>query len=307
MMAQKMILKTGQLQVQRWALQSPQVELLEIPGNMTETRLEVVAEDHWQVLYILRGELKQFLLDDKGYQVHYRIEKNACSLRYLPRGYCLKDCSNEQGYRILSIKCKNPEMLGQGRLRRKVEEARRLNVAVTLDIQVNRQIQQLVEGIDNLQGEGKSMLLVLSRAIALLQQVTLVREPGQVTTQEREKQAIDAACRILETRLDSPPSLDELAAEVGMSATRFKSSFSRICGMPPFAWLRDLRLQKARCLLQQESMRVTEVALEVGYTNFSHFAKIFEARFGVIPSRVRQEVIFRLAALVFGLKSMATL
>jgi AraC-like DNA-binding protein len=274
--------------VQRWELQSLQVELLSILENIAEPRREVVTEAHWQLVYMLDGDLIECVMDDTGHHFHLHIAEGGCSLRYFPRGFTLSDYSKEANRRQLLIRFTETELLGQGRLWREAEIAKRSGIVATLTIPVNRQMQQLAAAIQSNKKEATNCILpVLASTLALLQQVVLSREFTQISAVEREKNAVETACGILESRLDNPPSLEELAAQVGMSVTSFKSVFSRIYGMPPFAYLRDLRLERAMCLLQNEGLRVTEAALEVGYNNLSHFAKIFEARFGLTPSRVR--------------------
>jgi AraC-like DNA-binding protein len=294
--------------VKSWGLQSIQVELRQVDAHRYGPYREVIAESHWQLAYMLEGDMDECLVDDnrRGH-FHLRLAQGGCSLRYFPRGMRVGDSSPPVRRSLLLIRFSDAELLGQGRLRQEVEAAQRADLIATLTIPVNHQMEQIVAAIVTLQKETNSILPVLSCALNMLQQVVLVRELGQASAQEREKQTIETACRILESRLDNPPSLEELAAQVGMSSTRFKTAFNRVCGMPPFAWLRDQRLEKARCLLQHDGLRVTEVALEVGYTNFSHFAKIFEARFGLIPSRMRQEVAVRITALLFGLQVLMEL
>ena len=72
-----------------------------------------------------------------------------------------------------------------------------------------------------------------------------------------------------------------------MSVSKFKQVFSRNCGKPPYVYLLEVRLERAMCLLRGEGLRVTQAAMEVGYSNLSCFAKAFEARFGIKPSRAR--------------------
>jgi AraC-like DNA-binding protein len=80
-----------------------------------------------------------------------------------------------------------------------------------------------------------------------------------------------------------------LAGQAGVSVSKLKLLFHRVCGVPPFGYLRRVRMEKARELLIYSRMNVTEVALEVGYTSLSHFSKAFTAHYGMSPSQVRRD------------------
>jgi len=53
----------------------------------------------------------------------------------------------------------------------------------------------------------------------------------------------------------------------------------------PMRYLREVRLERARVLLQARGARVSEVAVEVGFESPAHFAREFKRRYGSPPSR----------------------
>ena len=88
---------------------------------------------------------------------------------------------------------------------------------------------------------------------------------------------------ILDEKLESPPSILELAKLVGVNEFKLKNGFRQVYGTTPYKYLADQRLETARQLLWERRVNVTEAAFSVGYSNLSHFAKIFRAKFGVNP------------------------
>lgn len=288
-----------------WALQSLQVELVQSARTRGDIRCEVVTEDHWQVIFMLDGELRECVAGDNGRLLQNLVGEARCTLRHLARGTRLNEVSRDGGGSRLLIRLASPELFGAGRLRREADELQRQGTGAALTIPATPQMRRTAADIQAHSVCTADLLPVMSGALELLRQIAHSRELNRVSSADQEKSAVDAACRVLEASMDNPPSLEALAAQVGMSATRFKQSFSRIRGEPPFTYLRNLRLERAMCLLRYEGMRVTEAALEVGYNNFSHFAKIFEARFGLVPSRVRRESLVRLVALLYGLHALA--
>ncbi len=100
------------------------------------------------------------------------------------------------------------------------------------------------------------------------------------------RERIDAARDTLVRQMDESPSLVDLARQVGLTPNRLSSGFKSIYGTTPFAHLREVRLNHARQLLEQNQMNVTEAALSVGYNSLSHFSKAFFRAFGILPGQV---------------------
>lgn len=91
------------------------------------------------------------------------------------------------------------------------------------------------------------------------------------------------AREILHRQLEQPPSIMDLAQQVGLNSRALKEGFRQVFGQPPFSYLHDRRLEQARHLLETREMKVAEVAAAVGFTNRSHFAEQFRAKFGLNP------------------------
>ncbi len=78
--------------------------------------------------------------------------------------------------------------------------------------------------------------------------------------------------------------MTDLCKSIGISRSQFYRKITAITGRSPVYFLRDIRLEKARVLLQQKSGNVTQVAMEVGYSNPSYFTKCYTEKFGFLPS-----------------------
>jgi len=95
---------------------------------------------------------------------------------------------------------------------------------------------------------------------------------------------IHHASKILQARLDQPPSLIELARLIGINDHKLKLGFREVFGTTVFGFLHEVRLERSRQLLDTGTVNVTEAARAVGYTNRSYFATAFRRRFGMNPS-----------------------
>ena len=88
--------------------------------------------------------------------------------------------------------------------------------------------------------------------------------------------------------LDRDLGLGELAALVGLSRFHFCTAFRLATGRTPHEWLVAQRIDLARQLLSTPALRVTDIALAVGYHTHSAFAASFRKIVGITPSQFRR-------------------
>lgn len=91
-------------------------------------------------------------------------------------------------------------------------------------------------------------------------------------------------------RLGCPLGLDELAGVVGLSRFHFCTCFREATGATPHEWLVRLRIEKARQLLADPALPVTDVGLAVGYETPSSFSAAFRRLTGVTPTAYRRQL-----------------
>jgi AraC-like DNA-binding protein len=80
--------------------------------------------------------------------------------------------------------------------------------------------------------------------------------------------------------------IDDLGKKLGVSRSQLYRKITQLTGYSANTFIRELRLQKALQLIRDQYGNITQVALEVGFTNPSYFAKNFQDRFGVSPLSV---------------------
>lgn len=79
--------------------------------------------------------------------------------------------------------------------------------------------------------------------------------------------------------------LRKLAELSGRSLSSFKREFRELFGTSPFRWIKEKRLQTARELILHTGKRPTEIYLEIGFEDYSHFSKSYKSYFGYLPSK----------------------
>jgi AraC-like DNA-binding protein len=98
-----------------------------------------------------------------------------------------------------------------------------------------------------------------------------------------------AIAEIMEANFRYNLSLEEYARLCHRSLSSFKREFQAQFHESPGRWLLQRRLAHAAGLLRHSPMSVTEIALESGFEDVSHFSRAFKERFGVSPLSYRQE------------------
>lgn len=99
------------------------------------------------------------------------------------------------------------------------------------------------------------------------------------------------AKEILSHMWNQPPSLLELARLVGLNDYKLKLGFKELFGTTVFGYVRGLRMNEARKILEQGKANVSEAASMVGYHNLSHFSTLFRKTYGYNPSEIGKATI----------------
>ena len=78
--------------------------------------------------------------------------------------------------------------------------------------------------------------------------------------------------------------LNDFAYLTGRSLSTFRRDFKKIFKETPNKWLMNKRLENAYYLLKEQGIKATEVFIESGFKDYSHFSVKFKERFGISPS-----------------------
>lgn len=79
----------------------------------------------------------------------------------------------------------------------------------------------------------------------------------------------------------------DLARRFGLSVPTFYRVFAQTMKTSPVKYLESLRLARARVLLETTNLKVTDIALQCGFFDHSHFGRVFRSTFGITPGRHR--------------------
>lgn len=94
----------------------------------------------------------------------------------------------------------------------------------------------------------------------------------------------------LQSHPDEPPDIASLARDAGMSEPKMRRLFKQTFGKGVFEYYQSMRMQEAARLLKEKRLSVSEVGYQLGFTNLSHFSRVFEQYIGMKPKKYSVQV-----------------
>lgn len=101
-------------------------------------------------------------------------------------------------------------------------------------------------------------------------------------------QRVQIVLDLMEENLQRELSLEELARIVNLSASRLRHLFRAETGMSPTQYLKSVRIQKAKEMLETTFMSVKQIMSLVGAGDRNHFAHNFKKAYGSSPTEYRK-------------------
>ena len=135
-----------------------------------------------------------------------------------------------------------------------------------------------------------------SKAIELL--ALLIEEEADIHQDKAQadlasldnRDRIQYAQEILMNNLTNPPSLMELALQVGMCDYNLNRGFKEVLNTTVFGYLRDRRMERAQQFLLDGQLKVATVAHAVGYNSPTSFNAAFKQKYGMSPKAYQLSV-----------------
>jgi AraC family transcriptional regulator len=118
---------------------------------------------------------------------------------------------------------------------------------------------------------------------------SLAREPKKIQgrlSDRRLRRALD----YIEANLGQNISLADIAAVVGLSVSHFKILFRESVGLPAHQYLIRRRVERAKSLLSEGVLSISQIAMETGFAHQSHLARHMRRVLGVSPKALREMI-----------------
>lgn len=111
-----------------------------------------------------------------------------------------------------------------------------------------------------------------------------------IASASEEPPAVVSAKEFLQSRIEQPVSLEEVAQHVHVSPFHFCRLFKKATGMTFTEYVARIRVEKAKTLLVDPSVRISEVVFAAGFGSIPRFNSVFKRYVGMPPTRYRAEL-----------------
>ena len=132
-------------------------------------------------------------------------------------------------------------------------------------------------------------LIDLRRKLRERFSVGQVLKPGDIAVTSIDDAFLQKAMAVVEQRMgDEEFGVEQLRNELGMSRTQLHRKLTALTNQSAGDFIRYMRLQRAKDLLQKNAGTVSEIAYQVGFNSVAYFTKCFREQFGAVPSEARK-------------------
>ena len=170
-----------------------------------------------------------------------------------------------------------------------------LSILCDADLPITTEMFNVLNDIVHCEKEGIiKQLYIETNVLKLLQlqfeqyEATFVKK-SIGTVKEYDVDKLHYARQLLEQNITNPYSLTELAKKTGLNDFKLKKGFKELFGNTVFGYLHDLRMEKAKEMLHNNTINITEISEYCGYAYVQSFTKAFKQTHGTTPEKFRQQ------------------
>lgn len=220
---------------------------------------------HMQIVLAVEGGM-EIEIGGKG----GRLGTDQCAL--VPTGVAHSQCADSKN-KFLVVNCLETE----------IGDPRADYLAERVFLPVSPAIKQLIAFAEAAQNEGMAQDAFSRHWARLL--VASLSSSAPSTSRTR----LTKLATLVENSLDQPWTVREMAAEAGLSPSRFHTVFQEKMQKTPQEWLADLRMEKARQWLAGTDIPIAELAQRAGYSDQSALTRAMRRVTGQTPAAYRKQ------------------
>lgn len=102
--------------------------------------------------------------------------------------------------------------------------------------------------------------------------------------QKQDVEKLHKVALLIEQNLHDPICIATLTKAIGLNEYKLKKGFKQLYGMSMSSYLQNIRMSKAKVLLQETDKTISEIAYELGFSHSQHFHRAFKKTFDTVPS-----------------------
>lgn len=151
-------------------------------------------------------------------------------------------------------------------------------------------VKQYKSVIDLVHSQPPGFQQLLGAAIVqiLAKLVSLSKQKKQ---SDRSEEIVQRAKYMLEEHIDSFINIEEIAKQLGVCYSYLRKLFREQTGLSPYQYFLQIKINKAKILLQEGYYSVKEIAFKLGFENQYYFSRLFHRKTGVPPSMWHGDIL----------------
>lgn len=117
---------------------------------------------------------------------------------------------------------------------------------------------------------------------------------GEIFPESLSKKELKTIRRSSKKIIDNPSinySLDQLSTNTGLSQAKLQDGYKVLYGRTVTEYIRYVRLETARDLMETTDMNVSQIVYSIGFTSRSYFSKIFKEKYGMTPMELKKQIV----------------
>jgi YesN/AraC family two-component response regulator len=177
-------------------------------------------------------------------------------------------------------------------------EEENIKLRFTLDGLVQIEVEKILKEVLEEFKTRNDGYILLAKALLLKLLILISRSfSNEIKGTEAEivfkkyKEVVDEAKEYITNNYNSDLTLDKIASAVNYSKSRFCFIFKAVAGETYIEYLNAVRIEKAKDLLKNSNLPITEISYLVGYYTIANFNKNFKLITGITPREYRLSVI----------------
>ncbi|AXF57670.1 bifunctional transcriptional activator/DNA repair enzyme AdaA [Salicibibacter kimchii] len=116
-------------------------------------------------------------------------------------------------------------------------------------------------------------------------------KPDQLDWKGHKKELVAATKNYIDCYYEAHLTLNDLSDVLQKNVSYIQRAFKEVMGISPIKYLHEVRIHKAKQLLQNHSYSITEIGLEVGYSDSAHFSTKFKELEEQTPKEFRRKFL----------------
>lgn len=101
--------------------------------------------------------------------------------------------------------------------------------------------------------------------------------------------SIEDAVEIIQEEIESMESIASLAKRVGLNQNTLQNGFKHLYKTSVNEYIRNYRIDKAKELLENSDLNITQITYKIGINSRSYFSKLFKEKYGILPKKYLEQ------------------